>query len=74
MYEEGEMKNKFRATAEKSIQNDPENFVVHNIEHFILSNCRLQILNEILKPLSGFKKQWNLEHPSGIEYTDMYSG
>ena len=69
-----DMKEKFRKIVEHAISNDPENFIVHKKENFIMSNCRLQIMNSILKQLSGFKKrEWKLEHECGLEYEDMYN-
>ena len=67
-----DMKEKFKKTMEYAVINDPENFIVHEQENFIMSNCRLEIMNKILKPLSGFKCEWDLEHESGFEYEDMY--
>ena len=68
-----DMKEKFRRIVKHSMSNDSKNFIVHQQENFVMSNCRLEIMNEILKKLSGFKREWNFEHECGMEYEDMYN-
>ena len=40
---------------------------------FALSNRKREIIFKILKPCSGYGKDWHLENETGFEQCDMYN-
>ena len=49
---------------------DPNN-QDHDINSLISLNVKNRIINSILKPVSGFNKEWKLENELGFEYEDL---
>ena len=58
------------ASSNIASENDPGN---SEIAGLISLNSKIHIINEILKPLSCFEKEWNLETKFGFDHEDLYS-
>ena len=44
-----------------------------DVSSVISLNVKMRIINDILKPESGFNKEWKLENEFGFEYEDLYN-
>ena len=67
-----QVKRQVQIFADHKLQRNPMGFVIEN-DAFMLSNIKRRIINGILKPLSHYKKNWDLWHESGFQYTDLYN-